>query len=44
VTTEGTTVRLSGRVRSLAESRAAVKAAEAAPGVTLVKNDLEVRP
>ena len=44
VTTEGSTVRLSGHVRSLAESRAAVKAAEAAPGVTLVKNELAVRP
>ena len=44
VTTEGGTVRLQGRVRSLAESRAAVRAAEAAPGVTLVENDLVVRP
>jgi VCBS repeat-containing protein len=44
VTTESGTVRLQGRVRSLAESRAAVKAAEAAPGVTLVENDLVVRP
>jgi osmotically-inducible protein OsmY len=44
VTTESGTVRLEGRVRSLAESRAAVKAAEAAPGVTRVENDLEVRP
>jgi osmotically-inducible protein OsmY len=44
VTAEGAAVRLQGRVRSLAESRAAVKAAEAAPGVALVKNDLVVRP
>jgi len=44
VTTESGTVRLEGRVRSLAESRAAVKAAEAAPGVTLVENDLAIRP
>jgi osmotically-inducible protein OsmY len=44
VTTEGETVRLRGRVRSLAESRAAVKAAEAAPGVTLVENDLVITP
>lgn len=44
VTTEGGTVRPRGRVRSLAESRAAVKAAEAAPGVTLVENDLVIRP
>jgi osmotically-inducible protein OsmY len=44
VTADGGTVRLQGRVRSLAESRAAVKAAEAAPGVTRVENDLEVRP
>jgi VCBS repeat-containing protein len=44
VTTEGAMVRLSGRVRSLAESRAAVTAAEAAPGVTLVENELVVRP
>ena len=44
VTTEGATVRLQGSVRSLAESRAAVKAAEAAPGVTLVENELVVRP
>jgi VCBS repeat-containing protein len=44
VTTENAAVRLQGRVRSLAESRAAVKAAEAAPGVTRVENDLIVRP
>jgi osmotically-inducible protein OsmY len=44
VTADGATVRLQGRVRSLAESRAAVKAAEAAPGVRLVENDLVVGP
>jgi osmotically-inducible protein OsmY len=44
VTTENGTVRLQGRVRSLAESRTAVKAAEAAPGVTRVVNELVVRP
>jgi VCBS repeat-containing protein len=44
VTTESGTVRLQGRVRSLAESRAAVKAAEAAPGVTHVENELLIRP
>jgi VCBS repeat-containing protein len=44
VTTEGGTVYLHGRVRSLAQSRAAVKAAEAAPAVTLVENDLVIRP
>jgi VCBS repeat-containing protein len=43
-TTEDRTVRLQGRVRSLAESRAAVKAAEAAPGVKVVENELAVRP
>jgi VCBS repeat-containing protein len=43
-TTKDGTVRLQGRVRSLAESRAAVKAAEAAPGVKVVENDLTVRP
>jgi VCBS repeat-containing protein len=43
-TTEDGTVRLQGRVRSLAESRAAVKAAEAAPGVKVVENELAVRP
>jgi VCBS repeat-containing protein len=42
--TEDGTVRLQGRVRSLGESRAAVKAAEAAPGVKVVENDLVVRP
>jgi osmotically-inducible protein OsmY len=31
-------------VRSLAQSRAAVKAAEAAPGVTRVENELVIRP
>jgi osmotically-inducible protein OsmY len=44
VTAENGTVRLQGRVRSLAQSRAAVKAAEAAPGVTLVENELVIRP
>jgi VCBS repeat-containing protein len=44
VTTESGTVRLQGRVRSLAQSRAAVKAAEAAPGVTRVENELVIRP
>jgi osmotically-inducible protein OsmY len=44
VTTESGTVRLQGRVRSLAERRAAVKAAEAAPGVTRVENELVVKP
>jgi osmotically-inducible protein OsmY len=42
--TDDGTVHLHGRVRSLAESRAAVQAAEAAPGVTVVENDLAVRP
>jgi VCBS repeat-containing protein len=44
VTTEDGTVHLQGRVRSLAESRAAVQAAEAAPGVKTVENDLAIRP
>jgi osmotically-inducible protein OsmY len=44
VTTDSGTVRLQGHVRSLAESRAAVKAAEAAPGVTRVENELVVKP
>jgi VCBS repeat-containing protein len=44
VTTENGTVRLQGRVRSLAQSRGAVEAAEAAPGVTRVENELAVRP
>jgi osmotically-inducible protein OsmY len=43
-TTEDGVVRLTGRVRSLAASRAAVKAAEAAPGVRVVENDLAIRP
>jgi osmotically-inducible protein OsmY len=44
VTTEDGTVHLQGRVRSLAESRAAVQTAEAAPGVKVVENDLSIRP
>jgi osmotically-inducible protein OsmY len=43
-TTEDGTVHLAGRVRSLGESRAAVQAAEAAPGVGVVENDLVIRP
>jgi VCBS repeat-containing protein len=43
-TSDDGTVRLEGHVRSFDESRAAVKAAEAAPGVKLVENDLTVRP
>jgi VCBS repeat-containing protein len=44
MTTQDGTVHLQGRVRSLAESRAAVQAAEAAPGVKVVENDLAIRP
>jgi osmotically-inducible protein OsmY len=44
VTAEDGAVHLSGRVRSLSQSRAAVKAAESAPGVMHVENDLVVRP
>ena len=43
-TTEDGGVRLTGRVRSLAERRAAGQAAEAAPGVKVVENDLAIRP
>jgi osmotically-inducible protein OsmY len=42
-THDGTAV-LTGRVRSLDEAEAAVRAAEAAPGIVHVKNQLEVIP
>lgn len=42
--TQDGTVRLQGRVRSIAASRAAVQAAEAAPGVKVVENELAIRP
>jgi osmotically-inducible protein OsmY len=38
------TVRLRGAVRSLATRRIAQRAAESAPGVTRVENDLVVAP
>jgi osmotically-inducible protein OsmY len=44
VTKNDGTVRLHGSVRSLAEFRLAQRAAEAAPGVTRVENDLVVKP
>lgn len=42
VTTSGGTVHLHGHVHSLAERRIAAQAAESAPGVTTVENDLDV--
>lgn len=44
VTAENGTVHLHGHVHSLSQSRAAVQAAQSAPGVTHVENDLAVRP
>ena len=44
VTTTDRTVRLHGSVHSLAELRLAQRAAECAPGVTKVENDLVVTP
>lgn len=44
VTTSNGTVRLHGHVHSFAERRIAEHAAEAAPGVTMVENDLVVTP
>ena len=44
VTTRDGTIRLHGQVHSLAERRTAQRAAESAPGVMRVENDLVVRP
>ncbi|MGZ4355080.1 MAG: BON domain-containing protein [Gaiellaceae bacterium] len=44
ITTDGGTVRLYGTVHSLADRRVAQLAAESAPGVTHVQNDLAVEP
>ena len=42
ITTNGGTVRLQGRVRSIAERRLAERAAASTPGVTVVENELVV--